>query len=64
MVTVADKEIDGLEELKQSIAELKNLLGNVFVATNGCNNTNELSINLIETYSAILKLEKALKNLL
>lgn len=63
MVTVADKEIDGLEELKQSIAELKNLLGNVFVAANGCNNTNELSINLIETYSAILKLEKALKNL-
>ena len=63
MVTVADKEIDGLEELKQSIAELKNLLNNVFVAANGCNNTNELSINLIETYGAILKLEEALKNL-
>ena len=63
MVTVADREIDGLEELKQSIAELKNLLGNVFVAANGCNNTNELSINLIETSGAILKLEKALKNL-
>ena len=64
MVTVADKEIDGLKALEESISEFKLLLNNVFVAAHGCDNTNELSINLIETYGAILKLEKALKNLL
>lgn len=63
MVTVAEKEVDGLKALEESISEFKLLLGNVFVAVNGCGNTNELSINLIETYGAILKLEKALKNL-
>ena len=63
MVTVTDKEVDGLEELKQSITEFKLLLGNVFIAANGCNNTNELSECLIETYGAILKLEKALNSL-
>ena len=63
MVTVADKEVDGLKALEESISEIKLLLNNVFVAANGCENTNEFSINLIETYGAILKLEKALKNL-
>lgn len=63
MVTVAYKEVDGLDELKQSITEFKLLLGNVFIAANGCNNTNELSESLIETYGTVLKLEKALKNL-
>ena len=63
MVTVADKEVDGLKALEESISEFKLLLGNVFVAVNGCDNTNELSINLIETYGAILKLEKSLQNL-
>lgn len=63
MFTVADKEVGGLKALEESILEFKLLLNNVFVAANGCDNTNDLSINLIETYGAILKLEKALKNL-
>lgn len=32
MVTVADKEEDGLKALEESISEFKLLLGNVFVA--------------------------------
>lgn len=63
MVIVADKEVDGLKALEENISEFKLLLENVFVATNGCDNTNKLSINLIKTYGAILKLEKALKDL-
>ena len=63
MITVADKEVDGLKALEESISEFKLLLGNVFVAVNGCDNTNELSKNLIETYGTILKLEKSLNHL-
>lgn len=63
MVRVANNEINGLKELQESISEFKLLLGNVFVAVNGCDNTNELSKNLIETYGTILKLEKSLNHL-
>lgn len=63
MVIVANNEINGLKELQESISEFKLLLGNVFVAVNGCDNTNELSKNLIETYGTILKLEKSLNHL-
>ena len=63
MVIVADKEVDGLKALEENISEFKLLLENVFLAANGCDNTKKLSINLIKTYGAILKLEKALKDL-
>ena len=63
MVRVANNEINGLKELQESISEFKLLLGNVFVAVNGCDNTNELSKNLIETYGTILKLEKSFNHL-
>ena len=41
MITVADKEVDGLKALEESISEFKLLLGNVFVAVNGCDNIAE-----------------------
>ena len=63
MVRFVNNEINGLKELQESISEFKLLLGNVFVAVNGCDNTNELSKNLIETYGTILKLEKSLNHL-
>ena len=63
MVIVASKEIDGLKELEEKSEELKDIITNVFVAANGCANTNGLINNLMITYVAICNLEEALKNL-
>lgn len=58
MVIVANEYENGIQELKVKSEEFKYLISNVFVAANGCANTNELTKQLLKTYIAILDLER------
>ena len=59
----SQQEINGIKELEEMSSSFKELLSNVFVAGEGCSNTEELTERLLDSYVAVHKLQNAIKNL-
>lgn len=57
------QEIDGIKELEEMSNTFKELVDNVIVAVEGCENTDKLVERLFETYVAVHKLQNSIKEM-
>lgn len=61
MVTVAEKEKTGLEQLEEQATEFNELVSDVFMAISGCSNTDNLVRHLMTVYVAVSDLKNELQ---
>lgn len=62
-VIISKQEVDGIEELKEMTTKFRELIDDVIVAVDGCQNAQELTERLLETNVALYKLQNAIKEL-